>query len=272
MRLFYVLWLWTAYRLPCHGSPTPMPPSDGASTRDAAADRNRESTQDFYTSRQYVVQRNLVRTWMQTMDSLQVETWLMHSALLGWWRNKKLLPWDTSTISVQLAEPDLFFLAAYHNTSAFHFWSRDVGGRKRGKRSRYLLHISPDATDREPASQAPSLADARWVDTATGASLDVYAVRYGLGGPAIRGRRRGVWWSRDGGEVMASSLFPLLSATFEGVPVKIPSGYRNLLEEEYGPEAFRRTEQRGQSNMHSRGSDMTANAKDESGPDHDRDL
>ncbi|KAL1841617.1 hypothetical protein VTJ49DRAFT_6794 [Mycothermus thermophilus] len=204
------------------------------------------------------------------MDDLRVDTWLMHNTLLGWWWGKKLLPWDTDTMSVQLAEPDFFFLSAYHNMSTFHFWCRDARGRRRGERSRYLLQIGPDATDREQASQTASLADARWIDTTTGAYLNVYAVRYDLDDSEARGQRHGLLRTQDGSEVMDTTLFPLLGTTFEGVPVKIPRGYRDLLEEEYGPEALRRTEQKGY--LYDKVTGRWVLGQDESGSDHEGDL
>ncbi|KAK4034150.1 LicD family-domain-containing protein, partial [Parachaetomium inaequale] len=178
--------------------------------------------------------KNLVQTYLATFNDLGVETWLMHGSLLGWWWGKQVLPWDL-TIRTQVSEPDIFFLAAYHNMSTFSFKSPD---RPKSNRRRYLLELSPYAKDREQADPLHP-ADARWIDTETGLSIDVYAVRYNLTHPG----GEGMLSCKDGSEIMDTYLFPLRNTTFEGVPAKIPYRYQELLAMEYGAGALTETGQ-----------------------------
>jgi hypothetical protein len=105
----------------------------------------------------------------------------------------KVLPWDLN-IRTHVSEPDIFYLAAYYNMSTFSFKSPD---RPKSNRRRYLLELSPYAKDREQADPLHP-ADARWIDTETGLSIDVYAVRYNLTHPG----GEGMLSCKDGSEIM----------------------------------------------------------------------
>ncbi|KAL2141471.1 hypothetical protein VTI28DRAFT_2345 [Corynascus sepedonium] len=176
--------------------------------------------------------KNLVRAYLSTLDELKVETWLVHSTLLGWWWGKQLLPWDLN-IRMQVPESEIFFLAAYYNMSTFRFKGPDMP-----KRRKYMLQLSPYSKDRVQADPRHP-ADARWIDTESGLSLEVYAVRYNLSHPG----GEGMLSCKDGSDIMDTYLFPLRNTTFEGVTARIPYRYRELLVMEYGPEALKETNQ-----------------------------
>jgi hypothetical protein len=93
---------------------------------------------------------------------------------------------------MQVSETGIFFLAAYYNMSIFSL--RSPATRMRQK---YLLEISPYAMDREQADHSRP-ADARWVDTETGLSIDVYAVRY----RTTQSGAKGMLSCKDGSELM----------------------------------------------------------------------
>ncbi|KAK4105591.1 hypothetical protein N658DRAFT_513005 [Parathielavia hyrcaniae] len=174
--------------------------------------------------------RNLVRTYLSAFNELGIETWLMHSALLGWWWSKQLRPQDLD-VSMHISEADIFYLASYYNVSTFSFKNPGIP-----RATRYLLELSPYAKDREQADQLHP-ADARWIDTKTGLFLNVYAVRYNLSRPVGEGRLRRLS-CKDGSEMVDTDLFPLRVTIFEGVPAKVPFCYRELLAMEYGAEAL----------------------------------
>jgi hypothetical protein len=68
-----------------------------------------------------------------------------------------MVPWDL-TSSVQILEPDLYFLAAYHNAS-IHFYT--LASTPKGK-SFLLEHV----------------ADGRWIDLSNGLYMNITAARY----------------------------------------------------------------------------------------------
>lgn len=41
-----------------------------------------------------VLLKGLIRTYLSTMNDIGVETFLVHGTLLGWWWNRRIMPWD----------------------------------------------------------------------------------------------------------------------------------------------------------------------------------
>ncbi|CZT06614.1 related to mannosylphosphorylation protein MNN4 [Rhynchosporium agropyri] len=170
---------------------------------------------------------NLVQTYLATFSDLGVETWLMHGTLLGWWWNRKLLPWDSDS-DVQVTEASMHYLASYYNMSVFHYKTpRIPEGRD------YMLEVNPNYVNREQTDTF-NVIDARWVDTSTGLFIDITTARYNHTHPA----GLGMLSCKDGHEYRDSYIFPLRDTFFEGMPAKIPVGYKALLEAEYKEKAL----------------------------------
>jgi hypothetical protein len=154
---------------------------------------------------------NLVQTYLATLADIGVETWLMHGTLLGWWWNRKVLPWD-SDVDVQVSESSLHFMASYYNMSIFHYRTpRIPEGRD------YMLEINPYYVNREQTDRL-NVIDARWVDTTSGLFIDITTARYNYTHPA----GEGMLSCKDGHEYRDTYIFPLRDTYFEGVPAKIP--------------------------------------------------
>ncbi|KAG8410601.1 mannosyltransferase [Metarhizium acridum] len=178
--------------------------------------------------------RTLIQSYLITCRELQVQTWLTNGSLLGWWWGKKMLPWEYSS-NVQITESDLHFLAAYHNAS-IHFYKRKA--MPKGKT--FLLEISPDFMNRAQTG-ATDVIDARWTDLDSGLYLNITAVRYSPDHPS----GEGVLYTKNGQQFHDTLLYPLRDTTFEGVPVKIPYRYKELLAERYGEGALENTHYNG---------------------------
>ena len=112
----------------------------------------------------------LTLTFLATMADVGVEAWIMHGTLLGWWRNQKILPWD-SDLDVQVSERTIHFLAKYYNMTEYHFRLPDIqnGGT-------FLLEINPHYNIRGVKDKL-NVIDARWIDTDSGLFLDLTTVR-----------------------------------------------------------------------------------------------
>ncbi|KAH7634939.1 LicD family-domain-containing protein [Sordaria sp. MPI-SDFR-AT-0083] len=124
--------------------------------------------------------KNLVRTFLETMRDLGIETWLMHGSLLGWWWNKQIMPWD-SDVDVQVTEPSMYFLATYYNMSVFHYKTpRLPAGRN------YMLEVNPNFSNGDQ-SDWRNVIDARWIDTESGLFIDITTARYNLTHPEGQG-------------------------------------------------------------------------------------
>ncbi|KAF9732416.1 hypothetical protein PMIN02_005757 [Paraphaeosphaeria minitans] len=198
--------------------------------------------------------RALVRTYLATMHALGAETWIMHGSLLGWWWNRRIMPWD-SDIDVQVSERALAFLAAHHNMSVHAFqdvsWlgGVDMGGQGVsmeknnhdedvdaivGKR-KYLLEINPNWKNASYADKY-NVIDGRWIDMKTGLYIDITSVRWNQSSPVP-----GTLYCKDRHHYLSRQIFPLRTSEFEGVPAKIPYAYQELLAEEYGTKSLVQT-------------------------------
>merc|ERR1711977_617340 len=177
---------------------------------------------------------NLIQTYLATFSDIGVETWLMHGTLLGWWWNRKILPWDSDS-DVQVSEASMHYLASYYNMSVFHYKTpRIPEGRD------YMLEVNPHYVNRLQTDKL-NVIDARWVDTTSGLFNDITTARYNLTHPA----GPGMLVCKDGHEYRDSYIFPLRDTYFEGTPAKIPFAYKEVLEAEYKQKALTNTEYEG---------------------------
>lgn len=160
------------------------------------------------------------------MFDLGLDTWIMHGSLMGWWWNRKIMPWD-SDIDVQISERSMQFLADYYNMTVHHFKIPGIeGGRK------YLIEINPNWSN-PSTDDVMNVIDARWIDTETGLFIDITTLR-----PNREAEANGIFglmMCKDKHQYKEAQIFPLRESTFAGVPVKIPFAYSELLEQEYGP-------------------------------------
>ncbi|KAF2458427.1 hypothetical protein BDY21DRAFT_342480 [Lineolata rhizophorae] len=167
------------------------------------------------------------------MHAIGAETWIMHGTLLGWWWNRRIMPWD-SDADVMVSERAMAFLASYYNMTVHSF---DVPELPR-PRKRYLLEVNPHYVNAS-TNDWMNVIDARWIDTENGLFIDITTLRPDLA--AQERGERGMLMSKDRHRYREKDLFPLRDSYFEDTPVKVPFGYAELLEEEYGSKALVQT-------------------------------
>lgn len=109
------------------------------------------------------------------------------------------MAWDY-TSTVQIAEPDLHFLAAYHNATMNLYKPNPFA-----KGNKFLLEISPDYMNRERGDSG-STADGRWTDLSSGLYLNITAVRYSPNHPS----GEGMLYTKSGYEYHVSILSGIL--------------------------------------------------------------
>ncbi|KAK5007289.1 hypothetical protein LTR28_005469, partial [Elasticomyces elasticus] len=168
----------------------------------------------------------LIHTYLSTMNDIGAETWIVHGTLLGWWWNRKIMPWD-SDVDVQMSEKSMHHLADFYNMTIHHY---KLPGASKGRD--YMLEVNPHYTN---ASTEDSLnvIDARWVDTESGLFIDITTLRRNETAEAEG--KKGAMMCKDAHHYMFDDIFPLRESVFENTAVKIPYAYSELLVEEYGP-------------------------------------
>lgn len=171
----------------------------------------------------------LMKTYLSTMHDIGAETWIMHGSLLGWWWNRKIMPWD-SDVDVQMSESSMHYLANYYNMTVHHF---KIPGVTEGRD--YMLEINPNYANGSTLDWL-NVIDARWIDTETGLFIDITTLRRNETAEAQG--KQGYMMCKDKHHYMEKDIFPLRESVFENTPVKIPYAYTELLEEEYGPRSL----------------------------------
>jgi hypothetical protein len=199
----------------------------------------------------------------------------MHGCLLGWWWNRRIMPWDTD-LDFMIDEAGITKLGTWWNMTVHHFTASDLdllsspdsdsgvlladdqglglkmlqeevvrlGGKK------YLLEINPHYTNTS-TTDIENVIDARWIDTATGLFIDITTLHVQpvpmdpyADADSFNHDDEEVY-TKDQHAYHSSQIFPLRSSTFEGFDVRIPFLYEELLLEEYGVRALTKTWFRG---------------------------
>ncbi|OCL03507.1 hypothetical protein AOQ84DRAFT_381567 [Glonium stellatum] len=175
----------------------------------------------------------LMQTYLSAMNDIGAETWIMHGSLLGWWWNRKIMPWD-SDVDVQMSYQSIKFLADYYNMTIHHF---RLPGVEKGRD--YMLEVNPHYVI-DTIEDKLNVIDARWIDTETGLFIDITTLRRNRTAEALG--LEGVMMCKDRHHYLEKDIYPLRDSVFENMPVKIPFAYSALLEEEYGARALTRTD------------------------------
>nr|POE62961.1 protein mnn4 [Quercus suber] len=161
----------------------------------------------------------LIRTYLWCMKDIGVETFIMHGTLLGWWWNRKIMPWDTD-VDVVVTETSLHHMAAYYNMTVHHYKPHGLESDRS-----YLLEVNINYSN---SSQDPdNHVDARWIDTDTGLFIDITTIRHDK--PAEGQGPNGMLMIKDNHHYVYDDIFPLRDSIFEGCIVKIPFAYPEIL-------------------------------------------
>lgn len=178
---------------------------------------------EYYDQRRHL--SALVRAYLSTMNDIGAETWLMHGSLLGWYWNRKIMPWD-SDIDVQITEKSMQHLADFYNMTV-HSFSLPYTQESRD----YLLEVNPNWANPSTADSKNKI-DARWLDMTSGLYVDITTLRRDTQAEA-RGVK-GALMCKDKHRYLEKDIFPLRDTVFESMPARVPFAYVNVLLGEYG--------------------------------------
>ena len=177
--------------------------------------------------------KGLLQSYVAQMEELSVETWLAHGALLGWYWNQKLLPWDTD-LDVQVTSKSLETLAAQNMSEHVYHSTATEATRT------YLLDINPHSSIISTKDVANKI-DARWIDTTNGKFIDITAVHLekpSNAGPNWNAAEDSILFCKDGHRYHQRDVYPLQQSILDGTQAKVPAQSKKILEEEYGKKAL----------------------------------
>jgi hypothetical protein len=133
---------------------------------------------------------HLTRAWLEMTNRENIETWIAHGTLLGWWWNAKvrlkcaasrfqspkklipvrqLLPWDWD-VDVQVHTDTLQMLGEKYNQTFHHYSSNDKSVNRE-----YLLDVNAWAWERV-RGDGNNIIDARWIDVRNGLYIDITGI------------------------------------------------------------------------------------------------
>lgn len=181
--------------------------------------------------------QHLIRSYLTTFRELNIETWLAHGSLLGWWWNGKIMPWDYD-LDVQVSAATLQYLGDNYNRTTHEYRYID---EKTGKElvKEYLLDINPHHANTGRGT-GENVIDARWIDISNGMFIDITAL-------AERDPTRspGIWSCKNFHRYRTTELYPMRQSLFEGVPATIPYAFESILRAEYGAKSLVTTKWEG---------------------------
>lgn len=195
-------------------------------------------------------EKALVRSYLRFFALNNLETWLAHGSLLGWWWNQKTLPWDCD-VDTQVSLDTLATMAERFNGTIFEPGNdfpdqpdADVGaepipqikGRDETVHSKYLLDVNAGSTHRLPGL-GNNVIDARWIDITNGLYIDITAIG--------RAKDTDEWIAKDKHHYQSGDIWPLKLTTFEKSAAFVPHDSEKILRDEYDPAALTRPTHHG---------------------------
>jgi hypothetical protein len=175
---------------------------------------------------------HLVRSYLTLFSEMNIETWIAHGTLLGWWWNGKIMPFDFD-LDTQVSASTLSYLADNLNMTMHNYTTNAPDGSVSHRQ--YLLDVNPFHVERLTGN-GQNLIDARWIDTHNGLFIDITGLSETL--PA---QQPGVWSCKNSHRYHTRDLYPLRETFFEDVPALVPYAFDKILTEEYTNRALTKT-------------------------------
>ncbi|KUJ09142.1 uncharacterized protein LY89DRAFT_676504 [Mollisia scopiformis] len=178
----------------------------------------------------------LIRSYLTVFREKNIETWIAHGTLLGWWWNGKIMPWDWD-LDTQVSASTLVWMGQNLNMTLHNFTVQTASGEEQQRE--YLLDVNPNHVDRM-RGDGMNVIDARWIDVRNGLYIDITGLS-----ETNPSQQPGVWSCKNYHHYKTRDIYPLRETEFEGVPATVPFGFDRILVQEYSPRALTKTMHEG---------------------------
>jgi hypothetical protein len=175
---------------------------------------------------------HLIRSYLTVFRERNIETWIAHGTLLGWWWNGKIMPWDWD-LDTQVSAATLAWLGDNLNMTMHNYTSMNSDGSEVSRE--YLLDINPNHIERV-RGDGQNVIDARWIDVRNGLFIDITGLS-----EVNPSSQPGVWSCKNFHRYRTRDLYPLRETEFEGVKALVPYSFDKILTEEYSSRALTKT-------------------------------
>ena len=179
---------------------------------------------------------HLIRAFLTIVCERNVEAWLAHGTLLGWFWNGRIMPWDWD-LDVQVSHPTLAWLAKNMNDTYHNYTSESETGREITRQ--YYLDINSHHAERT-RGDGLNVIDGRFVDVRNGMFIDITGLS-----ETNPDRFPGIWKDKNEHKYRTRDVFPLRETEFEGVVALVPYDFDRVLAAEYTSLALIRTDWEG---------------------------
>ncbi|KAF7945357.1 hypothetical protein EAE96_010132 [Botrytis aclada] len=174
----------------------------------------------------------LIKSYLTTFRERNIETWIAHGTLLGWWWNGKIMPWDWD-LDTQVSAATLAWLGENMNMTMHNYTARADDGTTVTRE--YLLDINPNHVERV-RGDGMNVIDARWIDVRNGLFIDITGLT-----EVNPSTQPGIWSCKNYHRYRTRDIYPLRETEFEGVPALVPYSFDRVLTDEYSPRALTKT-------------------------------
>ena len=176
--------------------------------------------------------RHMIRAYLTTFRQQNIDTWIAHGTLIGWYWNGRLLPWDWD-LDVQVTGNTMAYLRENLNMTIHNYTAEAEDGSTIFRQ--YLLDVNPHSVEKF-RGDGLNIIDARWIDVRNGLFIDI---------TALHDTQPEIWGDKNGHYYATGELLPLRNTTFEDVPALIPHSYVSILAAEYGRTVLTSTNHQG---------------------------
>ncbi|KAN0110199.1 LicD family domain containing protein [Hyaloscypha variabilis] len=175
---------------------------------------------------------HLIRSYLTVFRERNIETWIAHGTLLGWWWNGKIMPWDWD-LDVQVSASTLTWLGENLNMTMHSYSSINPDGTEVNRE--YLLDINPNIVQRV-RGDGQNVIDARWIDVRNGLFIDITGLS-----EVNPSTQPGIWSCKNFHRYATRDIYPLRETEFEGVKSLVPYSFDKILTAEYSSRALTKT-------------------------------
>ncbi|KAK2624233.1 hypothetical protein QTJ16_006183 [Diplocarpon rosae] len=179
---------------------------------------------------------HLIRSYLSVFRERNIETWVAHGTLLGWWWNGRIMPWDWD-LDTQVSGSTLAWLGEHMNMTMHNYTGPDPDGTPVARQ--YLLDVNPFSAERVRGN-GQNVIDARWIDVRNGLFIDITGLS-----ETNPQAQPGVWSCKNYHRYRTSDLYPLRETEFEGVPALVPYSFDRILKQEYSAKVLTNTRHEG---------------------------
>jgi hypothetical protein len=179
---------------------------------------------------------HLIRSYLTVFRERNIETWIAHGTLLGWWWNGKIMPWDWD-LDVQVSASTLTWLGENLNMTMHNYTIVNPDGTESTRE--YLLDINPHYVQRI-RGDGQNVIDARWVDVRNGLFVDITGLS-----EVNPSTQPGVWSCKNFHRYRTRDIYPLRETEFEGAKALVPYSFDKVLKDEYSSRALTKTMHEG---------------------------